>query len=288
MSLSEFNNYIYENYPNFTYSDWIEYPSGELKLNRLPHKSSNQILLRFTEPNFYQKLLILAYTDEITHILIPYFPSARDDKGSDDTVSKFLDLLSDKKVTTYDIHNESVLVGYPNVKNRTKKDFICHDVKRPPEWSFNMDEYDFFVAPDFGAAKEVLELGRYYNKPVLLSGKHRNPDGSLNKEVEFYGVENLTCSAVNGLVIDDICDGGGTFLNLVQQFESRFWIDSYYDEKPKLDLYVTHGLFTNENQLKELSKHYGKIITTNCYRSEDEYKALYSGIIDNLRVIKVI
>ena len=60
------------------------------------------------------------------------------------------------------------------------------------------------------------------------------------------------------LIVDDLCDGGGTFLGIANQAEGTV----------PLGLYITHGIFSKG--FGELGKHFSKIYTTNSYYERDE------------------
>ncbi len=73
------------------------------------------------------------------------------------------------------------------------------------------------------------------------------------------------------LVIDDICDGGSTFMLLGDAIDNE------------LDLQVTHGIFSNNADTK-LLKRYGQIFTTNSY-PQDGRVLEGNVIIDNVWTI---
>jgi ribose-phosphate pyrophosphokinase len=55
------------------------------------------------------------------------------------------------------------------------------------------------------------------------------------------------------LIVDDICDGGGTFIGIAKALPKDV----------KKYLYVTHGIFSKG--LRELTGHFEHIYTTNSY-----------------------
>lgn len=88
------------------------------------------------------------------------------------------------------------------------------------------------VAPDAGAHKRVLALGERFGAPVVCCAKLRNTaTGKLSGARVLDEVPDLPL-----LVVDDICDGGGTFVALVALLRR-------HSDRP-LGLYVTHGLCT--------------------------------------------
>jgi len=58
----------------------------------------------------------------------------------------------------------------------------------------------------------------------------------------------------NFLVVDDLCDGGGTFIGLGEAIKE-------INPKARLSLYITHGFFTKG--LESLLEYYDRLYTTN-------------------------
>ena len=109
--------------------------------------------------------------------------------------------------------------------------------------------YNAVVSPDAGAEKRASRFAKTLGCPLIHAWKTRNiSDGSISG----FGHEPIT-SSIKGplLIVDDICDGGGTFLGLQAELSK-----SGYNS----DLFVTHGLFSKGT--KSLKKVFGAIYTT--------------------------
>lgn len=105
-----------------------------------------------------------------------------------------------------------------------------------------VDDYNT-IAPDKGALKK--------NKtPSLVFDKKRDLETG-----KILGIELVESNTVDFskefLVVDDLCEGGGTFLGLHKEFNAVY-------PNSKINLYVTHGLFTN-NAIDKLLSVYSKI-----------------------------
>jgi len=120
------------------------------------------------------------------------------------------------------------------------------------------NQYDAVVAPDAGAHKRAAKIAKLLEIPVKQAWKTRNVStGALTG----FGVEDLRDlwperqhdddPTPRVLVVDDLCDGGGTFLGLGEVLQNK-GVDA--------DLYVTHGLFTKGTQ--QLLLKYGNIFCT--------------------------
>lgn len=99
------------------------------------------------------------------------------------------------------------------------------------------------IAPDKGALKKNKQ-------PNLVFDKKRELSTGKILGIELIESNNVDLTK-EFLVVDDLCEGGGTFLGLVEDFEK------YYPNS-KTNLYVTHGLFTN-NAIPRLLEKYSKI-----------------------------
>ena len=237
----------------------IKFPAGEMN-PRLPKglkAGPMDVVARLQSSDDILELLLVKdalYRQYGTRInlTIPYFPYSRQDRvcstGEALSVEVMLNLIQ-IKCTTYDIHNPDILRADMYVNNITLLDIA----KR-----FNVlkDSNTILVAPDVGATEKVKELAEYYNLDWIQGKKTRDP--STGKLTGFSCCQQgIDCSNKHLLIVDDICDGGGTFLGLAKILKS-------YNPKT-LSLYVTHGIFSKG--LDDLSQCFDKIYTTDTFKS---------------------
>ncbi len=107
------------------------------------------------------------------------------------------------------------------------------------------------IVPDAGASKksEVIRKNNPTVKDVVQCIKHRDFNtGAIDLRV----LEPEKCNGQDCVIVDDLCDGGGTFLSIASQITPN-----------SLDLYVAHGVFSKG--LDELNKNFDRIITTDSY-----------------------
>lgn len=188
---------------------------------------------------------------------LPYVSYARQDRvalvGEPLSAKVFCNLINSLEfdvVRVLDPHSDVVSALLNNVEVFTAADLIKSTVFKI---GANFPEAYALVAPDAGARKKVeavsLALG---GVPVVYGGKKRDPKtGALSG---FY-VEGQVPTNVPLLVVDDICDGGGTFIALAAVLRKQTTQPLY--------LYVTHGLFTKGVQ-PLLDAGYSKIFCANC------------------------
>jgi ribose-phosphate pyrophosphokinase len=89
------------------------------------------------------------------------------------------------------------------------------------------------IAPDAGAEKRAYEVAKAAGSDMVVALKKRNP---LNGEIISI---DLFCDDLQGkdcLIVDDICDGGATFLHLAVKLREK--------NCGKITLAIAHGIFT--------------------------------------------
>ncbi len=181
-------------------------------------------------------------------LAIPYLMGARFDRimQSGDSfdlkvVSDLINLCGFQKVYLFDVHSD---VSTALIKNSINASNI-HLVQA----------YDtpnsILICPDAGAAKKI---GKYFewNKnivDVVYCIKSRDlSNGNLTLKV----LEPEKCKGRNCVIVDDLCDGGGTFIGIAEQINPA-----------SLSLVVTHGIFSKGFSL--LEKYFNEIIVSDSY-----------------------
>jgi ribose-phosphate pyrophosphokinase len=92
---------------------------------------------------------------------------------------------------------------------------------------------------------------------VITCTKIRDNDGKLTKT--HIPLSNLGNKKL--VIIDDICDGGATFLNIAKTIKEHY----VGVDEPKIYLIVTHGIFSKG--FNELNKYFDGIYCTNSYNN---------------------
>jgi ribose-phosphate pyrophosphokinase len=109
------------------------------------------------------------------------------------------------------------------------------------------------VSPDAGAEKKTRDIA------MRLSTIEKKLDVFYATKIRDTLTGNITSTDIQGdlngrnlIIVDDICDGGQTFIELAKVLKNRGAEDVY--------LYVTHGIFSRG--LAVLKNHFKKIF---CY-----------------------
>lgn len=233
----------------------IEFPDGELHLDleELNRKESVGIICRIINGN--DLFLLMQLSDilkrqcvEVEVIQICYLMGMRCDRLFDINRPFTLGIISDvinsfgaKSVLIHEPHSQRVL---NTIKN-------CAPIMCTMGLSQKLSQTNEYVlvAPDKGAKDRYSVL----NIPVICS---KIRDVATGKLLEFSVEATTDVSGKDLLVIDDLCDGGGTFVGLAPKLREL---------KPKsLSLLVTHAV--QKQGIERVLTVYDKVFITDSYK----------------------
>jgi len=190
-------------------------------------------------------------------LVIPYFPAARQDRvmvrGEALTVKVYANIINElklDKVTIFDPHSEVTPALLNDCSVINNHSFISKVTQQLPKDLI-------LVSPDAGALKKIHKLaGHLMDYEVLECGKSRDvKTGDLSGfKVPVKNLDNCNC-----LIVDDICDGGGTFLGLAEELRKCNAGDLY--------LAVSHGIFSKGT--KTLLENFKTVFTTDSIKNAD-------------------
>lgn len=185
-------------------------------------------------------------------LLIPYFPGARADRGMPFGLGIYADFIRNldlDQIIIFDPH--SGMTGDTLHAAADKLTFLY-----PQDVIAKYRSYAGVIAPDKGAVRRAQAVADKIGVPLFTAEKTRNFEtGKLSGYALDMPADGG--SDEHFLVVDDICDGGGTFMLLAGAFQNL---------RPKghLDLYVSHGVFSGA-ALDTLGGAYDMVATTNSY-----------------------
>ena len=190
-------------------------------------------------------------------VFIPYFPAARQDRvmvpGEPLTVKIFAEILNSQelyRISIFDPHSEVTPALLNNCEVFTNHTFI----KKVME---TMDAETLLISPDGGALKKIYKVSEFLGGlPVVECSKKRNVK---NGKLEGFKVYEDDLQEKDCLIVDDMCDGGGTFIGLAKELKAK--------NAGNLYLAVSHGIFSKG--VDELSEIFTKIFTTDSFRDLD-------------------
>lgn len=170
-------------------------------------------------------------------LVLPYVPYARQDRvavaGEPLSIKVFCNLINAMGfacVEIWDPHSDVTPALLDNVVIEPTHTLMVRTLGQAGQAS--LLRTCAFVAPDAGARKRVSELAKHFKTEVVFADKVRDPVTGKLSGAEVRG----PLPERPLLIVDDICDGGGTFIQLAQVLREK--------TSQPLYLYVTHGLFT--------------------------------------------
>ena len=247
------------------------------------------------------------YGEEIAiEVSMNYLPYARQDRICNSGeinglkwILRLLDSMGVRKLTITDVHNPN---GYePSdysmyIENISVSDILLKNIAL-------IGNYNYIVSPDEGSRSKIYSIISRANK--IFKTDESNPQ-VVKMMKELYQLEpinfikdrdpqtgKINCIDIcqfdreillkdintqnkKFLVVDDICDGGGTFIPISKKLNSEFGVKN-------IDLFVTHGIFSKG--VWELLDHYDNIITTDSFFEENcEMTKEFAG---RIKVIKL-
>ena len=214
-------------------------------------QSSDNLMEMFMATDALRRVYPFAHID----LLIPYFPYARQDRVcnagealSVKVVAQLINAMNYSTVTVVDPHSPVLVAALDR----------CYVIEQSEAFKgIKQDWHNWtIVAPDAGAAKKTEEFAKLVGaKDVLYFTKSRELSTGRITGMKMLNPEILT-GENKLMVLDDICDGGRTFVELYQAFDVPVHFN--YD---RLELAVTHGIFSKG--VTVLTSVYDHVYTTN-------------------------
>jgi len=183
--------------------------------------------------------LIKAEVDPASIILvIPYLPYARQDKLVSNNTTFALTTFS-RLLNTLDV--TEVVVNDPHNALKTQK--LIQKLNTNPSKLIGRlknvvitNPYGAVCYPDEGASVRYKTIIGGGIRSITLNKSRNQQTGILEYDGNYTKVGAIS-SNTKTLVVDDICDGGATFIKVADILKNVIGITEY-------DLYVTHGIFS--------------------------------------------
>lgn len=241
----------------------IMFPSGFERHIKITDSVYSDITITARILNSDDIIEILLAVDAIRRIrqdcniglCIPYLPYARQDrvmvKGEPLSIKVMADIINSQNFTEvmiYDAHSDvgpALINNCVNISNHNYIESILDKV----------EDY-WLVSPDSGAEKKIYGLSKSLKTDSIVRGnKHRDvTTGKITgTSIDVSDLKGKDC-----YIVDDICDGGRTFIELSKILRKSNAGDIY--------LIVSHGLFTKG--IAVLEPFFKGIYTTNSVYQE--------------------
>ena len=251
------------------------FSGGEVHIKLQGSADDVLISTRLNDSNDIMKLLLAvdalrrSGTKNIS-VFIPYLPYARQDRvmvaGEPLSIKVMCNLINScgfEKVYVYDVHSEVSLALLENCELISNYSLVKEVLK---------DRTDYLlVSPDAGALKKIYKLAEAmtYTDDIVLCNKVRDVSNGRIKQIT---VDQDDLQGKDCFIIDDICDGGATFVGVAKELKSR--------NAGKVSLIVSHGIMSHgETELVDWIDH---IYTT------DSIKDTSSELISRIALSELI
>jgi ribose-phosphate pyrophosphokinase len=215
------------------------------------------------------------------NLYVPYFSGARSDRKFQDggvnylkqVICPIINSQNFSSVTVMDPHSD-VLEGCLNNFKKESNFKLVYDALTNIDNKDNARDRICLVSPDAGAYKKVYDVAKEFKiDNIITATKVRDlkTGNIVRTEIPVLDQHN----DITYVIVDDICDGGRTFLELAKVIK---------EGRPtaKVYLVVTHGIFSaGFNQLSEIID---GIFTTNSVKDFD--LTLYSDKVYDENYLK--
>jgi ribose-phosphate pyrophosphokinase len=259
-----------------TINNTIEFSGGELHVNikTFPHVVNGYLVKGWLQSSTDIMQFMMAcsalknkYPHARSALSIPYMPYARQDRvcsdgdaASFDVFTKMLATINADAIYTLDLHSDA---GLGILKSNCTTSDI-HVISQSTIFGANNmlsglleNPNLMLVSPDKGAKQKTIDLANAFGIPlerVVTGLKQRDSETGQLSGFSYESKQSISGKEL--LIIDDICDGGGTFIGLATELLKG---------NPKsISLYVTHGIFSKG--IKVFDNTISEIYTTDSFK----------------------
>jgi ribose-phosphate pyrophosphokinase len=268
------------------------FPDGQQTVDMVdtyfgPTKPTIQIRSRMND--FKDLELILCATQALRNLgiteielFVPYFLGGRSDRlfqygGVHYLKQVIVPIINSQgysKVTVFDPHSdvlEALITNFTKTNNHKLVKFALEQIDNKNDARDRI----CLVSPDAGAYKKIFDVAKEFQiDNIITANKVRDVKSGEILRTEIPVLDQHR--DLSYVILDDICDGGRTFIELAKVMK---------DSRPtaKLYLVVSHGIFSKG--LKELSQYFDGIFTTDSIRDmeDSEFGERNKNYLDKLK-----
>lgn len=191
-------------------------------------------------------------------LYMPYVPYARQDRvcnpGESHSMRVFADLINSQnyfEVIVFDPHSDVTGATINNLFIMNNHKFVLTALEKLGNKKITL------VSPDAGAQKKIFALCKYlvssgYDVEIVTADKVRDisTGNIVSTVIHATDLSNKKC-----IIIDDLCDGGRTFLENAKMLKSL--------GATEITLIVSHGIFSKG--FDDLLTYFDNIFCTNSF-----------------------
>lgn len=237
------------------------FSGGEVHIKLQDAAEEVLVSTRLNDSNEVMKLLLAVDAlrrngSKTISVFIPYLPYARQDRvmvgGEPLSIKVMCNLINScnfEKVYVFDVHSEVSLALLDNCE-------LISNYSLAKQVLSSHTDY-LLVSPDAGALKKIYKLAEAlaYHNDIILCNKVRDVSNGKIKQIT---VDQDDLGGKDCFIIDDICDGGATFVGVAKELKKR--------NAGKVSLIVSHGIMSHgETELVDWVDH---IYTTDSIKND--------------------
>lgn len=254
-----------------------------LKLPNLDLKERDRVLVdcRGTEPELLLKLGLVvnaikhnyAYLNPEINVVLPYLPYARQDRICNfgeayglEFCMDYLASLDVKTITSWDVHSNVATELRKKKKYSHKFAFMnyiystgyIHDMYKifsgksvvqvlPDEGMYNR-LFDIKTNIDplntYSLSSNTIQWFKELHDPIIGAKERKEHSVKISLNIPENTQNYMNTFNTEVLIVDDICDGGATFISVVKELKALMpWFE--LNKLNRISLFVTHGIFRN-------------------------------------------
>ena len=231
-------------------------PENNFRVNILGLPSSDDFFIAL---QVLDALRLAKVPKEYVELYMPYIPYARQDRACHEGESFALRIFV-RALLHFDVIGMlTVIDPHSKVFNDIFHNWNYNEVElneiKQWECTNNLPKFDCIIAPDLGATQKAELTQPEVDHRYLM--KTRTAEGIIYDDYQYDTIKGNVC------VVDDILDGGATFLSLAKMLERT------QPNIQSLSLYVTHGIFSQG--CFALSMHYDKLYCYNLMNQDQDH-----------------
>jgi ribose-phosphate pyrophosphokinase len=245
----------------------------EMGMDHLTAKHSGHVRIYSRLNTFRDLELIICATAALRNtgiqslsLYTPYFTGARSDRRFTEGDANYLKqvicpIINAQKfdaVIVLDPHSDVLEACLDNFEKIDNHDIVKSALTDIDNKNDAQDRI-VLVSPDAGAYKKIFDVAQKFGiRKIITATKVRDIKTGKILHTEIPVLDQH--EDLKYVIVDDICDGGRTFIELAK---------AIHDSRPTAEVYliVTHGIFSNS--FYELSKHIKKVYSSNSYSDID-------------------
>ncbi len=220
-----------------------QYPDGQLDIS-LTNEELDMHGIVHSIRSYNDLFELASIVDVLKHnnrgpipLYCPYLFGQRSDRRFDKKASfgfkliaDFINKLGFSSIELFDPHSSTIpsLLNRCNVNESMWEETVMQAVEMTK--TANGTDELYVVSPDAGAYKKLFMLCNKFNMPLVAANKFRDLKGNIDLN---FSVPKADIKDKHFIIIDDICEYGGTFKRLANELIGSMGAKS-------VSLYVSH------------------------------------------------